>query len=43
MYFLGIADLGINVPILNGQTLSFLFLLKLLRLFVYKPVLKMLV
>jgi F-type H+-transporting ATPase subunit b len=42
MYFLGIADLGINVPILIGQTLSFLFLLTLLRLFVYKPVLKML-
>ena len=42
MYFLGIADLGINVPVLIGQTLSFLFLLILLRLFVYKPVLKML-
>ena len=42
MYFLGIADLGINVPVLIGQTLSFIFLLTLLRLFIYKPVLKML-
>jgi F-type H+-transporting ATPase subunit b len=42
MYFLGIADLGINVPVLIGQTLSFIFLLIVLRLFIYKPVLKML-
>jgi len=42
MYFLGIADLGINLPVLIGQTLSFIFLLTLLRLFVYKPVLKLL-
>jgi F-type H+-transporting ATPase subunit b len=42
MYFLGIADLGINVPVLIGQTLSFIFLLTVLRLFIYKPVLKML-
>ena len=40
--FLGIADLGINLPVLLGQLLSFTFLLILLRLFVYKPVLKML-
>jgi F-type H+-transporting ATPase subunit b len=42
MYFLGIADLGINLPVLIGQTLSFIFLLVLLRLFVYKPILRML-
>jgi F-type H+-transporting ATPase subunit b len=42
MYFLGIADLGINLPVLVGQTLSFIFLLTVLRLFIYKPVLKML-
>jgi F-type H+-transporting ATPase subunit b len=39
---LGIADLGINVPVLIGQLLSFTLLLIMLRLFVYKPVLKML-
>jgi F-type H+-transporting ATPase subunit b len=42
MYFLGIADLGINLPVLVGQLLSFVFLMIVLRLFVYKPVLKML-
>ncbi len=42
MVFLGIADLGINLPVLVGQLLSFTFLLIVLRLFVYKPVLKML-
>jgi len=42
MYFLGIADLGINLPVLVGQLLSFVFLLIVLRLFVYKPVLKLL-
>jgi F-type H+-transporting ATPase subunit b len=39
---LGITDLGINLPVLLGQTLSFIFLLVLMRLIVYKPVLKML-
>jgi F-type H+-transporting ATPase subunit b len=39
---LGITDLGINLPVLIGQTLSFIFLLIVLRLLVYKPVLKML-
>jgi F-type H+-transporting ATPase subunit b len=42
MVFLGITDLGINLPVLLGQLLSFIFLLTLLRLMVYKPVLKML-
>jgi F-type H+-transporting ATPase subunit b len=42
MYILGIADLGINIPVLLGQMLSFIFLLVVLRLFVYKPVLKIL-
>lgn len=40
--FLGITDLGINLPVLIGQTLSFIFLLTVLRLFVYKPILQML-
>jgi len=39
---LGISDLGINLPVLLGQILSFTFLLIVLRLLVYKPVLKML-
>jgi F-type H+-transporting ATPase subunit b len=39
---LGITDLGINLPVLLGQVLSFTFLLIVLRLMVYKPVLKML-
>jgi F-type H+-transporting ATPase subunit b len=42
MVFLGIADLGINLPVLLGQTLSFAFLIIILRLLVYKPVIKML-
>ena len=42
MVFLGITDLGINLPVLVGQLLSFTFLLVLMKLFVYKPVLKML-
>lgn len=42
LVFLGIADLGINVPVLIGQLLSFTFLLIVLRLFVYKPVLRVL-
>src|SRR5688572_8290727 len=39
---LGITDLGINLPVLLGQVLSFTFLLVAMRLVVYKPVLKML-
>jgi F-type H+-transporting ATPase subunit b len=42
MFILGIADLGINLPVLLGQLLSFIFLLVILRMFVYKPVLAML-
>ena len=42
MVILGIADLGINLPVLLGQLLSFTFLLVILRLLVYKPVLAML-
>lgn len=42
MVFLGITDLGINVPTLIGQTVNFLILLLVMRLLVYKPVLKML-
>jgi F-type H+-transporting ATPase subunit b len=42
MVFLGISDIGINVPVLIAQVLNFTFLLIVLRLFVYKPVLKML-
>lgn len=42
MVFLGIADLGINLPVLIGQLLSFSFLLIIMRMLVYKPVLKML-
>jgi F-type H+-transporting ATPase subunit b len=42
MTFLGISDLGINLPVLLGQLLSFTLLLIVLRLLVYKPVLKLL-
>jgi F-type H+-transporting ATPase subunit b len=42
MVFLGISDLGINLPVLLGQLLSFTLLLIVLRLLVYKPVLKLL-
>jgi F-type H+-transporting ATPase subunit b len=42
MVFLGITDLGINVPVLLFQLVNFTFLLIVLRLLVYKPVLKML-
>ena len=40
--FLGITDLGINVPVLIAQVINFTVLLIILRLFVYRPVLKML-
>ena len=42
MVILGITDLGINLPVLIAQTVNFVFLLVVLRLFIYKPVLKML-
>ena len=42
MIFLGITDLGINLPVLLFQLVNFTFLLIVLRLLVYKPVLKML-
>lgn len=42
MVILGITDLGINVPVLIAQIVNFTFLLVVLRLFIYKPVLKML-
>jgi F-type H+-transporting ATPase subunit b len=42
MVFLGITDLGINVPVLIAQLVNFTFLLIVLRLLVYKPILKML-
>jgi F-type H+-transporting ATPase subunit b len=42
MVFLGITDLGINLPVLLFQLVNFTFLLIVLRLLVYKPVLKML-
>jgi F-type H+-transporting ATPase subunit b len=40
--FLAISDLGVNLPVLIAQLINFTALLILLRLFVYKPVLKML-
>ncbi len=42
MVILGIADLGLNVPVLIAQTLNFIFLLVVLRLFAYGPLMKML-
>lgn len=42
MAFLAITDLGVNIPVLIAQLINFTALLILLRLFVYKPVLKML-
>ena len=39
---LGITDIGINLPVLVAQVVNFTFLLIVLRLLVYKPVLKML-
>jgi F-type H+-transporting ATPase subunit b len=42
MYFLGITDIGINLPVLVAQIINFTVLLIILRLVVYKPVLKML-
>ena len=42
MVILAITDIGINLPVLIAQTVNFIVLLTLLRLFVYKPVLNML-
>jgi len=42
MVFLGITDIGINLPVLVAQLVNFTALLIVLRLFVYKPVLRML-
>ena len=42
MVFLGITDIGINLPVLLAQVINFSVLLVLLRLFAYKPILKML-
>jgi F-type H+-transporting ATPase subunit b len=42
MVFLGITDLGINLPALVGQMLNFFVLLLVLRLVAYKPILKIL-
>jgi len=42
MVVLGITDIGINLPLLVGQLINFTLLLIILRLFVYKPVLRML-
>ncbi|HXH21469.1 MAG TPA: F0F1 ATP synthase subunit B [Dehalococcoidia bacterium] len=42
MVVLGITDLGINLPVLVAQTVNFVALLILLRVFVYKPILNML-
>ena len=42
MVFLGITDIGINLPVLIAQTVNFVVLLVILRLVLYKPVLRML-
>ncbi len=42
MVFLGITDLGINLPVLLFQVVNFGFLLFVLQRFVYKPILKIL-
>ena len=42
MVFLGITDIGINVPVLFAQLINFTFLLIVMRILIYKPVLKML-
>jgi F-type H+-transporting ATPase subunit b len=42
MVFLGITDIGINIPVLVAQIVNFTVLLIVLRLFVYKPVLRVL-
>jgi len=42
MVILGITDIGINLPVLVAQLVNFTFLLIVLRLLIYKPILKML-
>ncbi len=42
MVFLGITDIGINVPVLVAQIVNFTVLLIVLRLVAYKPILRML-
>ena len=42
MIILGIADLGINLPLLVGQLVNFTILLVVLRLVAYGPLMKML-
>jgi F-type H+-transporting ATPase subunit b len=42
MVILSITDIGINLPLLVGQTVSFVILLFILRAAIYPPVLKML-
>ena len=42
MIVLGIADLGINLPLLLGQIVNFTILLILLRVLAYGPLMKML-
>lgn len=42
MVILGITDIGINLPVLIAQVINFTVLLIILRLVVYKPILKML-
>jgi F0F1-type ATP synthase membrane subunit b/b' len=42
MVVLSITDIGINLPVLIAQTVSFVFLLAILRTAIYGPVLKIL-
>ena len=42
MVFLGITDIGINLPVLIAQIVNFLALLIVLRLVAYKPIVRML-
>ena len=42
MVVLAITDIGINLPVLVAQTVNFVVLLTILKIFVYKPVLNML-
>jgi F-type H+-transporting ATPase subunit b len=42
MVVLAITDIGINLPVLVAQTVNFVVLMLLLKMFVYKPVLNML-
>jgi F-type H+-transporting ATPase subunit b len=42
MVFLGITDIGINLPVLVAQLVNFAFLLFVMQKLAYKPILKML-